>query len=301
MTNNGLVRYETDRGEIALSPKIIRQYLVNGNGNVTDQEVMMFLNLCRYQRLNPFLREAHLIKFGNSPATMVVGKETFTKRAAANDKVAGWEAGVIVLRGEALEERTGTLVLPGEELVGGWARVHRKDWKVPMEVTVSLNEYERRKANGELMAIWANMPATMIRKVALVQALREAMPQEFQGMYSPEEMPIDASLLDETPIGVETVNTPKIEGGIESKQEPVLAVASQPTADQAKKMLELVKILGLSSRQMSEIIKKEFNKERYTNLSKSEADKLNTLLESMLEEPTDEELEQISLGAVAAQ
>jgi hypothetical protein len=45
------------------------------------------------------------------------------------------------------------------------------------------------------MSNWKSMPATMIRKVPLVQSLREAFPDEFGGMYSPEEMPVDASAL----------------------------------------------------------------------------------------------------------
>ena len=35
---------------------------------------------------------------------------------------------------------------------------------------------------------WAKMPGTMITKVAEMHALRGAFPQDFQGMYSPEEM-----------------------------------------------------------------------------------------------------------------
>ena len=38
---------------------------------------------------------------------------------------------------------------------------------------------------------WAKKPATMIRKVALVQALREAFPKSFGGMYIAEEQGID--------------------------------------------------------------------------------------------------------------
>jgi len=45
------------------------------------------------------------------------------------------------------------------------------------------------------MSSWKTMPATMIRKVPLVQSLREAFPDEFGGMYSPEEMPVDSSAL----------------------------------------------------------------------------------------------------------
>jgi phage recombination protein Bet len=203
--SNAIMTYETDQGEVKLSPSIVKRYLVSGQADrVTDQEVVMFMQMCKYQGLNPFLREAYLIKFGNAPATMVTGKDTFTKRAAKSPLCAGYEAGVVVQGKDGqLHERKGALVLPNETLVGGWAKVYRKDWKVPMAITVGLDEYARRKNNGELMSNWKQMPGTMIRKVALVQALREAIPEEFSGLYSPEEMPVDDSELDEEPITVE--------------------------------------------------------------------------------------------------
>ena len=193
---SNITTYENSQGQkISLSPEIVRNYLVSGNGNVTDQEVMMFLSLCKYQRLNPFLREAYLVKFGGQPATIITGKEVFTKRAASLKECKGFEAGVIVRTAQGLEYRKGTLTLDDEELVGGWAKVYRQDWNVPLEITVSMSEYLRRKADGSPMSTWAAMPATMIRKVALVQALREAFPEDFGGMYSPEEMPVDIQTL----------------------------------------------------------------------------------------------------------
>ena len=66
-TNNGVsLTYNANGEEIKLSTSMIKNYLVSGNGAVTDQEVMMFLTLCRYQHLNPFLREAYLIKYDES-------------------------------------------------------------------------------------------------------------------------------------------------------------------------------------------------------------------------------------------
>ena len=137
--SNAIMTYETDQGEVKLSPAIVKQYLVSGQADrVTDQEIVMFMQMCKYQGLNPFLREAYLIKFGNAPATMVTGKDTFTKRAAKSPLCAGYEAGVVVQgKDEQLHERKGALVLPNETLVGGWAKVYRKDWKVPMAITVA--------------------------------------------------------------------------------------------------------------------------------------------------------------------
>lgn len=186
---SSVVEYECNGEKVKLSPSIIRNYLVNGNGDVSDQEVVMFLNLCRFQHLNPFLREAYLIKFGSQPATIVTGKEVFTKRARRNKDYKGFEAGIIVSDDNGnIENRTGTFRLPDEHLVGGWAKVYVDGFSSPVESAVSLDEYIGLKKDGEVNGQWQKKPATMIRKVALVQALREAFPEDFQGMYSQEEV-----------------------------------------------------------------------------------------------------------------
>lgn len=188
----GLTEFEVGGQMVKLSPNMVRSYLVNGNGQVTDQEVMMFISLCKFQRLNPFLREAYLIKFNNNPATIVTGKEAFMKRAMRNPAYAGFEAGVVVMLPDGLmDNRVGSIVLEGETLVGGWAKVHVKGWEVPMMVTVSFDEYVGRKSNGEVNQQWSTKPASMIRKVAVVQALREAFPEDLGGMYTAEERAVE--------------------------------------------------------------------------------------------------------------
>ena len=112
-----MIEYEVGGQMVKLSPSIIKNYLVNGNGNVSDQEVVMFLNLCKFNRLNPFLREAYLIKYGNSPATMVVGKDAITKRAMRNPNYAGQQAGVVVLQKDGqIVNRIGSITLPNEKI-----------------------------------------------------------------------------------------------------------------------------------------------------------------------------------------
>lgn len=194
-----LIEYDSNGTTVKLSPKIVKDYLVNGNGNVSTQEIVMFLNLCKAQHLNPFLREAYLIKYGNQPATIVTGKEVFTKRARRNKDYAGQQAGIIVQKQDGTtEERVGTLRLSGEEIVGGWAKVYIRGYEHPVEMAVSFDEYCLKK-DGKPASNWASKPGTMIRKVALVQALREAFPEDLQGMYSAEEMDVQPDL-DEAPV-----------------------------------------------------------------------------------------------------
>lgn len=188
-----VTEYKVGEESVKLSPGIVRRYLVNGQGNVTDQEVMMFIGLCKYQHLNPFLREAYLIKYGNQPATIVTGKEAITKRAMRNSKYAGQQAGVVIYHEETgeLEYRNGSMAMPSERLVGGWAKVYVKGYDVPIEAVVSFEEYVGRKNDGSINSQWAKKPATMIRKVALMQALREAFPEDLGSMYASEEMGLD--------------------------------------------------------------------------------------------------------------
>ena len=121
------IEYSTANGDnVKLSPSIVRNFLTNGNGNVSDQEVAYFINLCKYQRLNPLIKEAYLIKYGNQPATIVTGKDAILKRAMRNPAYAGQQAGVVIYNSETgeLENRMGSLVMKGEQLVGGWAKVY---------------------------------------------------------------------------------------------------------------------------------------------------------------------------------
>lgn len=188
-----VTEYEANGEIVRISPNMIRQYLVSGGGNVTDEEVVMFLSLCKFQHLNPFIREAYLIKYGDQPATMVVGKDVFVKRAKKQPEFDGLQAGIIVRDRETGQviEREGTFFeKDAETLLGGWAKAYIKNYAVPFYCSVSLDEYIGRKKNGEVNAQWSGKPATMIRKVALAQVLRDAFPeQNAGGMYVQEEIP----------------------------------------------------------------------------------------------------------------
>lgn len=185
------VVYTSEDGkEIRLTFDMVKRYLVSGDATkVSDEEVVLFMKLCEAQKLNPFRKDVYLIKFGDEPASLVVSKDVFIRRAQKSGLCNGWRAGIVVKHDNgSIEFREGTLLLDNEQLIGGWAEVYRKDWQVPLKITVSLSEYLRRRKDGQPMRSWQQMPATMIRKVALEQALREAFMEELQGLYGVEEM-----------------------------------------------------------------------------------------------------------------
>ncbi|MCO6019361.1 phage recombination protein Bet [Carnobacterium divergens] len=212
MTKN--VEFEVNGEPVKLSGNTIKEYLVNGGGNVSDQEVVMFMNLCKFQKLNPFLKEAYLIKFGTQPAQIIVSKEAFMKRAEAHAQYDGLEAGVIVERDQQLVEVEGAVMLNGDKLIGGWAKVYREDRSRPVISKISLKEFSKGQST------WNQMPLTMIRKTAIVNALREAFPESLGAMYTEEEQQVPTELSQEVIVQQEIEeNSNQIE--VDIKEQPV--------------------------------------------------------------------------------
>jgi len=182
-----LMVYETSLGTVNLSPDDVKKYLVRGNANfVTEGEIVMFMALCKAQKLNPFVSgEVHLIKYSkDDPAQMVIGYDTYKRRADENPSYLYKESGIVVQRGNEIVKKEGACLYPTETLVGGWCRVHkiRNEREVVTYKEVSFAEYNKGKS------LWKSLPCTMIEKVAVSQALREAFPKDYEGLYTPEEI-----------------------------------------------------------------------------------------------------------------
>ena len=127
-----MTTFEANGNTVELDADTVRNYLTNGNGKATDQEVAMFINLCKYQGLNPFLREAYLIKYDDkAPASTVVGKDAFTRRAAQIPECKGWSAGVaVVTQKNEYQEREGTIVLPVKSWLADGVLLAAKDGRI---------------------------------------------------------------------------------------------------------------------------------------------------------------------------
>lgn len=186
-----MVKYEIDGQEIKLTPSIVQEYIVGTDAKITMQEFKLFTELCKCRKLNPFLREAYLIKYKNGqPASLVVGKDAILKRGVLNPNYNGMKSGIIIQKEDGtIEERKGLFYLPGKEtIVGGWAEVYRKDWEHSTYCSVSFEEVAQRKSDGSLNSNWSTKKATMVEKVAKVRALRETFVEDLAGMYEAEEM-----------------------------------------------------------------------------------------------------------------
>lgn len=255
------VEFESKSGVmVKIDADTVRRMLVKGNGNVTDSEIAVFLRTCQAKKLDPFESgEVSLIKYGNdAPAQMVVGYQAYVKRADYNPEYKGYKAGITVLRQGQVIQKEGACVYRAldEKLIGGWCRVFRErnGYMDETFMEVALDEYDTGKSN------WKTKPATMIRKVAISQAFRNAFPTEYEGLYTTEEMVASGAVPAEYDSDAESKNPEVIECAaplgnvqaeavIDGKQRcELFALAKQVYGESANdKLKELVAAEGYES------------------------------------------------------
>lgn len=180
-TDESKFTYNVGGNEVTLTPQTVANYLVRGNSKATEQDIIMFISLCKFNKLNPFLNEAYLVKYGSQPAQMITSKEAYFKRAEENPNYKGIRSGIIVMRQNQIQEVEGCFQAPDDLLLGGWAEVYRSDRDHPVVAKVNLSEYDKKQS------VWNEKKSTMIAKIAKVQALREAFPSQLGAMYTAEE------------------------------------------------------------------------------------------------------------------
>lgn len=179
-----LVRYRAADGTDIVSTASDIVAALAGGTYVGEMDARMIVSRCKARGLNPLAGDAYIVVRGGH-AQLQVSKDYYLRVAAAQPTFDGLEAGVVVVnKAGELVQRQGALVGgQTERLVGGWARVYDTKRTHPSFAEVSLDEYDQHQS------LWKTKPATMIRKVALVQALREAYPNVFTGVYDESEMP----------------------------------------------------------------------------------------------------------------
>lgn len=188
-----------DGQEVVLTEKDVRNICGANSQYLTRSEIELFMKTAKYRKLNPFLRELYLLKTvftknGETkpqPAQIIVSKQAVMMIAEEHPAYDGLEHGITVQKANGeTEDRVGCIKLNGETLVGGWAKVYRKDRRVPFVARLDLKEYSKAKKyddGKEGKGTWDTMICTMIDKCATVSAMRLAFPQQLGGLYTNEE------------------------------------------------------------------------------------------------------------------
>lgn len=205
-TEEGMVAiYKVGDEEVKLTASLVQNVLLNGDDILTREEIIRFIAMCKFNHLNPFTREAYVIKFknnrgGNASAQMVVSKDAYFKRAEDHKQYEGTQAGVILEKDGELREDEGCFIPTGWTLVGAWAKVYRSDRKYPSVARVNLRDFDKGQS------VWNQLKSTMIVKIAKVQALREAFPRDLGGLYVEDEILPDNDPAKRQPLPESLVN-----------------------------------------------------------------------------------------------
>ncbi len=149
----------------------------------------LFIVQCLTKGMNPLAGDVDFWTDDYGKLTFVIREAFYLRVADAHPKFRGIQSGIIVERGPDRDpfEIEGGYSTRGQEVVGGWAIVHRSDRDFPITHKVNFRDYDKKNNT------WKQFPGRMIEKIAQVGALRQAFPSQFGGLYSSDEMPDEGS------------------------------------------------------------------------------------------------------------
>lgn len=150
----------------------IKYELIKNNyfKNIPDNDLMVFAEICRHTKLDPFLKQIYPVMRAGKLCvqTSIDGYRTIAERT-----------------GRYAPGRETTYVHENNSIVCATAYVKKQTadgtWH-EVSATAYFSEYT---AGG---SFWAKMPHVMIAKCAEALALRKAFPAELSALYSEEEM-----------------------------------------------------------------------------------------------------------------
>ena len=143
--------------------------------SLTSAEKVQFFNVCLAYNLNPIKKEIYAVKYGQNPISIIVGFETYIKRAERSGNLDGYD-----VRAEGNDNSLKAIIT-----------IYRKDWSRPFIHEVHYSEYVQRTKDGQITKFWLEKPITMLKKVAMSQGFRLCFSDENGGLpYSEEEINI---------------------------------------------------------------------------------------------------------------
>jgi len=157
----------------------------------TDDELKLFIQVCQRTGLDPFARQIYAVvrkdKQSESGKKMSIQTSIDGFRLIGQrSKEYGGQAGPLWCGSDGVWKDVWlTKDYPIAAKVGVW----RKGFSEPIWGVALWSEFcQVSPWNGEITAMWKNLPTVMLAKCAESQALRRAFPQELSGIYSEEEM-----------------------------------------------------------------------------------------------------------------
>jgi phage recombination protein Bet len=176
--------------------ELIKRTVAKG---ASDDELRLFIQVCKGANLNPFLRQAHLVPFwdnkdGVERRAVIVGIDGFRSTAESSGCYAGNDDAVY--DGETEITYAGgkaKVTVPNKATVTVYKMLEGQ--RLPFTATARWSEYYPGEKKGFQ---WHTKPYLMLGKCAESLALRKAFPKLLSGMYSAEEMDKTTVQMDES-------------------------------------------------------------------------------------------------------
>ena len=137
----------------------------------TNDELMLFLQVCKNHKLDPFTRQIHFVKRAGK-GTIQISIDGFRAIAERTGNYAGNDDPVFDDE-QKPQKATATV----------WKMVNGV--RCPFNATARWSQYFPGDTQGFM---WKKMPHVMLGKCAEALALRKAFPEALSGLYSDEEM-----------------------------------------------------------------------------------------------------------------
>lgn len=152
--------------------EVLRRFIcVDFKGQApTDGELMFFMLYCKRYGLDPFAKQAHLLKTKNGPQ-VCLGIDGMRIRAAQSGEYGGQDEPAFELD-------------PRGAVVACKVVVHRivQGQRVPFPAVAWMAE------SRGTSPVWSQRPRGMLEKCAEAKALRKAFPDRVGAFYAPEEL-----------------------------------------------------------------------------------------------------------------
>ena len=145
----------------------------------TDSEFKLFCYTANLYSLNPLKKEIWAVKYGYSPANIMVGRDGYLTIAHKSGQFNGMKTEYFSSKFDKELDKIKTHEQRANDSYAE-CTVYRKDMEHPITVRAYYKEYFNEKS-----PVWKDKPITMICKVAESQALRKAF--NVSGVYDPDE------------------------------------------------------------------------------------------------------------------
>lgn len=176
----------TTKGEMEILSRdkidLLKRTICKG---ATDDELELFVSVCKRLGLDPFARQVHAVKRysradGRESITIQVGIDGYRSIADRTGNYAGSDEPVYIPADESAPQ-------PTKATVTVWKMVHGE--RRAFTASARWSEYAAiHPKTGKTLGKWEQMPYFMLSKCAEALALRKAFPAELGGVHTSEEL-----------------------------------------------------------------------------------------------------------------